>query len=306
MKVLQSSRVPMNCCRSILPLLVVVLALGACTESTAAIDGGNGGSTGTTGGSPDSGPPPDAGPAGNAGPPAHLGDPCDPHAATDTCNGYGLICDAANATCRWPVEFESCSLQTGCADGSLRCVSYQGGSGATYQLCFHPCATTDDCPTIFSGCRTSGALQGYCDAVRCGPAIDAGTLFGPCDFGASGVGTCIPVPSPGLGFCLASGSVAQGGPCSMKRVAAGAAALCDPQSTCVGIDPLGTFCEPLCSPMTSIAGPMCVAGGVCFPIGNALDLGACFQSCAATGTCPPGATCSNFQSGDTQGLVCLP
>jgi len=162
-------------------------------------------------------------------------------------------------------------------------------------------------PQIFSACRTSGVLQGYCDAVRCGPYFDAGALFATCEIGSSSTGSCIPTLTPGLGLFYASGAAPEGAECSMTRPAGGGAdMLCGPQLTCVGINPLGTFCKPLCSPMTSIPGPACAQGDLCLSVDPYSDTGACFQSCAGTGVCPPGTTCANFQSADGQAIVCLP
>jgi hypothetical protein len=294
------------------PLVAVSIALGGCTAAATFDDGGTGGTTGGTGGSPDSGSSggttgaPDAGQVADAGPPAHLGDPCDPHAGTDSCATYGLVCDLINANCRWPTEFENCSADVGCADGSLHCVSWTLNNGASYHVCFQPCATTADCPTPYSFCQTSGPVAHYCDAAFCGPAAHGAPLFGACQVGSAGNGTCIPTLTTGLGYCFATGQVAAGGSCSERRTDGGAASFCDPQSTCVGLEGLGQFCEPLCSTSGSVTGPTCQPGSLCLPLGAGSIAGACFQNCASGNPCPTGTTCTALQWAGSLENVCLP
>ncbi len=274
--------------------------VGGATGGTTGSGSSTGGTGGTSGGAD----------GGDAGLPPQLGDPCNAQAAPDTCAQYGLICDQNSSECRWPAEFETCSIEVGCADSTLRCVSFKGASGTEYQVCFHPCATTDECPTLFSQCDVSGALAGYCDLARCGPAIDAGSLFGACQIEGANDGLCIPLSSPGLGACFETGPVAAGGVCSTSRLDGGASMFCDSATTCAGFSTSGTsvgqFCQPVCSTNASIPGPTCQQGDVCLDLGGGLQFGGCLQDCTGGAPCPSGTTCANLQSSGMQLTVCVP
>jgi hypothetical protein len=236
-----------------------VTSSGGITGGTNSTGGGTtSGVAGTTGGT-----------GGTSGDGGLLNQPCSVDNGIDPCVAVGLVClysmDPAHmgTVCMLPGEFYPCQVSVGCNDPALQCLSFFSGS-----YCLRPCSSTDDCPTLYTNCQSTGSAMA-CYLNYCTASTDG--TFTTCDAGGSGDGTCL--PTTGGALCLQGGTAAAGDACSDHRGSGITSAdLCTTNASCIpgGIAGAG-HCAPLCG---IDAGPSCPTPTFCQPSGSG-DWGYC-------------------------------
>ncbi len=237
-----------------------------------------------------------------------LGQSCNPNAKTDSCNPMGLVCQmnpsdptGNTGTCQMPGEFQNCEVTVGCQPAGLKCTTITAIQKTP--LCVYDCTTPADCPDVMTSCVTPQGGSPFCYYDICGPGSGApapnnGAYYASCGNATQNDGSCLPFQgaSGPIGVCVAGGTVALGGACSMNRPADGGTptpGLCAPGSFCVGNGDVGQ-CIADCNitPTTAVdGGPQCSPGSdYCLDIGG-LNWGVCTEPCTAQTTCPSGLSC---------------
>jgi len=242
---------------------------GAGGSSTGAGTSG-GGSTGRADAGPDGGRP-DGGRDGGAGDGGRCG-------ATGE---YGLCIADANCACPFVCNPDDPIF---------------GFSGAPGSVCERACATSADCPELYTSCQHGYCAYDLCDVTRTSLGLPPnGWAGGVCDAADAGDGTCV-VLSSGWAACEQAGSSTQA--CDAGALRGSPSALCVPGSLCVS-----GACRPSCDPLDGGACPVAEGCAALDPSLTFLDYGACFPDaggCLAAIASNELAPCSA-----TAGCACL-
>jgi hypothetical protein len=219
-----------------------------------------------------------------------------------------LVDGGLDGSCQLPDEMIECSVDVGCAahdaGGALVCTPGFVRGGQQLSLCVYSCASTADCPTLWTNCQTFSDSRSYCFYNYC--AGSAGPFFVACNSAGDGDGQClpsVPYPNPAAsqasGICAASGTASTNGPCNPERTDAGMMALC----------PFGTVCQ------VGVSGSSAcfqVNAGYCGPTGTMVAASSpsppifsgpphwvlCLTRCdGGSGSCPTGQACMPVDAG---------
>lgn len=247
-----------------------------------------------------------------------IGDDCQPANDNDPCTDAGLACQTASdylgevddggqgGNCELPVELDGCETSVGCAQNAgLACTSLQV---LTLQadICVRSCSTNADCPLPYTTCAAYGSQgQTVCFYNFCGgspPFVSQqDAYYTPCTASDAGAGTCVPVENAQfgtVGVCIESGTVADGGTCTVYRDGGEPADECGDGEACDGILFGGTSgaCRQVCS-FGNDAGPSCTDPQQCvsvdtFGVPSDLAWGVCLTPCSSgSATCGANAQC---------------
>jgi hypothetical protein len=266
------------------------------SSSSSSTSNGTGGTTGSSA---------DAGIAG-------LGEDCDPTAVPDSCASDGLICDPQSSTCQLPGELSACFSSIGCSSPQLVCTpGFQQGNQAV-SICARDCLATTDCPLAETTCQSLGQGSSICFIDFC--AQDGTGFFASCPSASAADGECLPydVSEGMVGICIATGSVANGAPCTGSRSAGGGVdGLCVAGSNCASYggegQPVVSVCQPVCDSSATPTGPTCSSADLCAGFAGT-GYGDCLEICGAdtTVTCPTGTTCQNLSFANGLYTLCVP
>ena len=223
-------------------VVAAFFALAACSSGGVGKTPSGGSSSGSSGGSTSSGS--SSGGSSSAG--SDIGIACTidfitsgPGLAGDPCLLSGLVCDgpytgtdstAQNGTCGFPVEYQSCAANPGCATTPIAysCFTFPAQG---YSQCLQGCTDTAGCNDATDSCTAAAALTGgaadggsYCYYGICGPGSgkylasgeDNGAFYGPCTVVTGNDGYCVPeaFSNATLGLCHPTGSAATNAACT--------------------------------------------------------------------------------------------
>ncbi|MHB8418825.1 MAG: hypothetical protein ACYDCL_12165 [Myxococcales bacterium] len=174
-------------------------------------------------------------------------------------------------------------------------------SGAPGSVCELPCATSADCPDLYTSCQSGYCAYDPCDVTRTALGLPPnGWASGVCDSADAGDGTCV-VRGDGLAVCEQGGSSIAG--CDAGATRGSPGELCVPGSLCVG-----GVCRPGCDALDGGACPGGLGCGAIDPTQGHLfpGFGACFPILDAGG-CLAGMPAANEMApcGPTAGCACL-